>query len=195
MRPDSPARDLGLIAVFAALIAAASVAPGVPVGPVPITLQTLAVMLTGLVLGPLRGLAATALYVGVGLAGLPVFAGGAAGLGTLVKPSAGYLLSFPLAALVAGALAKFVRARWKVGAGHATGIAAFVRPRDHPPLGIGLMVNAKLSLTRACRRPVRPGDGRRRCSPGIAATVHSAFPVAGARLVPVEAEPAVTQPP
>ena len=195
MRHDSPARDLGLIAVFAALIAAASVAPGVPVGPVPITLQTLAVMLTGLVLGPLRGLAATALYVGVGLAGLPVFAGGAAGLGTLVKPSAGYLLSFPLAALVAGALAKFVRARWNRWVpATLTGIAAFVSLAIIHPLGIiGLMVNAKLSLTRAFAVDLVfvPGDLAKALLAGvIAATVHRAFPALLApRLVPVEAEP------
>ena len=93
--------DIALIAVFAALIAVLSLTPAVPVGPVPITLQTLGVALAGLVLGPLRGFLAVVLYLIVGFVGLPVFAGGAAGLAVLGKPSAGYLLSFPIAALIA----------------------------------------------------------------------------------------------
>lgn len=104
--------DLARIAVFAALIAAMALTPAIPLGPVPITLQTLGIALTGLCLGPWRGLAAVALYVVVGAAGLPVFSGGAAGIGVLVGPTGGYLLSFPLAALVGG----FV-ARWAVRRG------------------------------------------------------------------------------
>ena len=71
------AMDLSLIAVFAALMAASIAVPGVNIGPlgVPITLQTLAVSLTGMVLGAWRGFSAISLYVLVGLAGLPVFAG------------------------------------------------------------------------------------------------------------------------
>lgn len=104
--------DLARIAVFAALVAAMALTPPVPLGPIPLTLQTLAVSLTGLCLGPWRGFAAVALYVAVGTAGLPVFSGGAAGLAVIVGPSGGYLLSFPLAALVGG----FV-ARWAVRRG------------------------------------------------------------------------------
>ena len=86
----TPATDLALIAVFAALIAAFSLTPAIPItGGVPITLQTLAVVLAGLVLGPWRGFLATLLYLAVGFAGLPVFAGGAAGLAVLAKPSVG----------------------------------------------------------------------------------------------------------
>ena len=67
----TPATDLALIAVFAALIAAFSLTPAIPVaGGVPITLQTLAVVLAGLVLGPVRGFLAALLYVLVGMAGL-----------------------------------------------------------------------------------------------------------------------------
>ena len=68
--------DLSMIAVFAALIAAFSLLPGVPLGSgVPITLQTFAVMLTGILLGPSRGTAAVGLYLLAALAGLPVFSG------------------------------------------------------------------------------------------------------------------------
>jgi biotin transport system substrate-specific component len=194
MRADNPTRDLGLIAVFAALIAAASLTPGVPIGPVPITLQTLAVMLAGLVLGPGRGFAATVLYVLVGLAGLPVFTGGGAGLAHLAKPSAGYLLSFPIAALVAGALAAAVRSRtprWQPGL--LTAAAAVASLAVIHPLGIvGLMINAKLAFAKALAVDVVfiPGDLVKSLLAGVvAAAVHRAFPALLARpLAPVEAE-------
>lgn len=101
------APDLAHVAVFAALLAALSLAPAIPLGAVgvPITLQTLGVALCGLCLGPVRGFAAVALYVAAGLAGLPILAGGKAGLGVLAGPTAGYLLSFPFAAIVTGLVA------------------------------------------------------------------------------------------
>ncbi len=98
--------DLARVGVFAALVAAMALTPPIPVGPIPLTLQTLGVALTGLCLGPWRGFAAMALYVAVGAAGLPVFSGGASGLGVLIGPTGGYLLSFPLAALVSGFVAR-----------------------------------------------------------------------------------------
>lgn len=111
---DTPARsrslapsDLARVAVFAALVAAMALTPAIPLGPVPITLQTLGVALTGLCLGPWRGFAAMALYLVVGAAGLPVFSGGAAGIGVLIGPTGGYLLSFPLAALLGGFVAQW----------------------------------------------------------------------------------------
>ncbi|MDO4919707.1 biotin transporter BioY [Kocuria sp.] len=99
--------DLANIAVFAALTCVLSLVPAIPVGPlgVPITLQTLAVFLTGMVLGGWRGFLALALYVVVGLLGVPVFAGFSGGPGVLAGPSAGYLLSFPFAAALVGWLA------------------------------------------------------------------------------------------
>ncbi|GAA2247161.1 BioY family transporter [Rarobacter faecitabidus] len=103
------ATDLALIATFAALIAVCSLLTGPAVSGVPITLQTFAVLLAGIVLGPWRGAGAVALYIVVGLAGLPIFAGGKAGLAVLSGPSVGYLLSFPLAAAIAGAWLRFAR--------------------------------------------------------------------------------------
>ena len=104
------ATDLGLIAVFAALVAASALVAAIPVGGlgVPITLQTLAVMLTGLALGPGRAFAAVGLYTLLGLAGLPIFSGGRSGLGILAGPSAGYIIGFPLAAAAVGWLAAIV---------------------------------------------------------------------------------------
>lgn len=114
--------DIALIATFAALIAVCSLIAA-PVGPagVPITLQTFAVLLAGLSLGPRRAFLAVALYLAVGLVGMPVFAGGHGGVAVLAGPTAGYLMAFPLAAAVAGAWsATATRRLWRPRAMHAT---------------------------------------------------------------------------
>jgi biotin transport system substrate-specific component len=101
--PRRTGTDIALIAGFAALIAVCAILPAINVaGPVPITLQTFAVLLSGAVLGMRRGFFAALLYVAVGAAGLPIFSGGAAGLAVLTGPSAGYLVGFPLAAAACG---------------------------------------------------------------------------------------------
>lgn len=145
--------DLALIAVFTGFIAAFTLAPAVPVGAlgVPITLQTLAVALTAMIVGPWRGFAAVTLYLVLGFAGLPIFAQGSGGPGVFAKPSVGYLLAFPLAALLIGlvsrwVLAHFGRARsvWLFIAG-MLGSIVFVHP-----LGIlGMSVNGRIPLDKA----------------------------------------------
>ncbi|WP_300680005.1 biotin transporter BioY [Nocardioides sp.] len=116
VRP-TPARfsttDLALIAAFAALIAVASYTAAIPVGGagVPLTLQTAAILLTGAVLGPVRGFVATGLYLLLGLVGLPVFAEHSSGAAVFTGPTAGYLYTFPIAALAVGALVKYVIGR------------------------------------------------------------------------------------
>jgi biotin transport system substrate-specific component len=84
---------------------AAQLAFRLPFSPVPITGQTFAVLLSGAVLGPRRAFLAQALYLLEGAAGLPVFAGASGGAHVLAGPTAGYLLAFPFAAVVTGALA------------------------------------------------------------------------------------------
>lgn len=97
--------DIALIAGFAALIAVCAILPSINVtGPVPITLQTFGVLLSGAVLGARRGLFAVLLYLAVGAAGLPIFAGGNSGFGVFSGPSVGYLVGFPLAACLCGFL-------------------------------------------------------------------------------------------
>lgn len=78
--------------------------PGLPLGPVPVTLQSFAVILTGALLGPWRGGVSVLGYVVLGGLGLPVFSGGAAGWGAFAAPSGGYLLAFPLVAALCGGL-------------------------------------------------------------------------------------------
>jgi biotin transport system substrate-specific component len=100
------------LATDAALIAGAVVFTGVmaqvavPMWPVPITGQTLAVVLVGATLGARRGALAMALYVLVGLAGAPVFASLSGGLHSLAVPSFGYVLGFAPSAAAIGWLAR-----------------------------------------------------------------------------------------
>jgi len=101
---------MALIAAFAALTSVCAYIGAIPVGGsgVPITLQTFAVMLGGVLLGPVRGFLAAALYLALGAVGLPVFAEHSSGLGVFTGASAGYLFSFPIAAFVGGWLVKYV---------------------------------------------------------------------------------------
>ena len=99
-------RNVVLVGLGALLVAAsAQVAVPVPFSPVPMTLQPLAVLAVGGLLGASRGMSALLLYIVMGALGLPVFAGGGSGVWHLVGPTGGYLLAFPLAAGVTGALA------------------------------------------------------------------------------------------
>jgi biotin transport system substrate-specific component len=97
-----------LLVVGASLVTAlgAQLAVPVPWSPVPMTGQTFAVLLCGAVLGARRAFLAQLLYLAEGAAGLPFFAGGAAGIAKLIGPTGGYLVAFPLAAAVTGWLAQ-----------------------------------------------------------------------------------------
>ena len=99
--------DLALIgggSLFVAL--AAQIAIPLPFSPVPITGQTLAVLLVGALLGSRRGACSLLLYLMEGAAGLPVFATGTGGLTRLLGPTGGYLVGFVAAAYVTGWLAE-----------------------------------------------------------------------------------------
>lgn len=98
-----------LVSVFAALIAALGLVPPITVGiiPVPITLQTLGVMLAGALLGPVRGMLSVVVLHALVLAGLPLLAGGKGGLGVFLGPTAGYLVGWIPAALVIGVLVQY----------------------------------------------------------------------------------------
>jgi biotin transport system substrate-specific component len=97
-------RLLGIAVGTLAVAAAAQVAVPVALTPVPMTLQPLAVLAVGGLLGAAGGGAALALYLALGLLGAPVFAGGSAGPVHLLGPTGGYLLAFPVAAALVGAL-------------------------------------------------------------------------------------------
>jgi len=96
----------GLLVLAGSLLIAILAQIAVPIGPVPISGQTLGVLLVAAVMGPKRGAGAVALYVAEGAAGLPVFAGGRAGIAVLIGPTGGYLIGFLAAAVVVGALCR-----------------------------------------------------------------------------------------
>ena len=98
-------RSLVHIAFYAALIAALGLVPPVAIpllGGVPITAQTLGVMLAGVMLGPVRGALAVLLLLFLVALGAPFLAGGRGGLGVFAGPSVGFLIGWPIGAFVAG---------------------------------------------------------------------------------------------
>ncbi|MBV9654129.1 MAG: biotin transporter BioY [Acetobacteraceae bacterium] len=96
-------QSLARISLFAALVGVLGLLPKIdlPVG-VPITAQTLGVMLAGCLLGPARAFLALLLFLGAVALGLPLLTGGRGGLGVFMAPSAGFLLGFPVGAAVTG---------------------------------------------------------------------------------------------
>lgn len=89
------------IALLAALIAVGALIQ-IPIGPVPVTLQTFFIILAGFILGPVNGAVAVLLYIVAGAIGLPIFAGGKAGFAVLFGPTGGYLIGFIGTAYLAG---------------------------------------------------------------------------------------------
>ncbi|WP_146588707.1 biotin transporter BioY [Puniceibacterium confluentis] len=103
-------RNLALIALFAALIAALGLIPKLTLAfGVPITAQSMGVMLCGTVLGARRGALAVLLFLALVALGLPLLAGGRGGLGVFASPTVGFLIGFPVAAFVTG----FIVERWR----------------------------------------------------------------------------------
>ena len=94
------------LVVFGSLLLAVSAQFKIPLYPVPVTGQTLVVLLIGMTYGPRLGGVTIAAYLFEGALGLPVFAGGAAGVAVLMGPTAGYLFGFLLAATAMGYLAE-----------------------------------------------------------------------------------------
>jgi len=97
-----------LLATGFALLTALGALVQIPVGPVPITLQVLFVLLSGLVLGSRLGALSQVEYLAIGFAGAPVFAGGKSGLIALLGPTGGYLAGFVVGAYLAGLVAESV---------------------------------------------------------------------------------------
>lgn len=94
-------RSMLLAGVFAALIAIGSQVY-VPIGPVPHTLQVFFVMLTGVVLGGRWGFTSVAVWILLGVFGLPVFTQGKAGIAVLAGPTGGFLIGFLASAFIVG---------------------------------------------------------------------------------------------
>ena len=105
LAPLDSVRSTGLVIVFSLFIAACAQF-AIHIGPIAITGQTFAVLLTGALLGSRLGAAAVIAYLIEGALGLPFFAEGGAGIVRFLGPTAGYLVAFPAAAFIVGAFAE-----------------------------------------------------------------------------------------
>ncbi len=119
------ATKVSRISLFTALIAVGSyIAVPIPGSPAPVVLANLFAILAGMVLGPAAGAAATTMYLIVGLAGLPVFAGGAGGLAHLAGPTGGFLVGYVPAAIVSGSIFRLLSQRTSLRCTLAGALAA-----------------------------------------------------------------------
>lgn len=117
-------KDLARIALFAALIAILGLIPKIALASgVPITAQSLGVMLAGAVLGARRGGLAVLLFVFAVALGLPLLAGGRGGLGVFASPTVGFVIGFPIAAFVTGLVVERLR---MVPPAISAGLGAFI---------------------------------------------------------------------
>lgn len=114
-----------MTALFAALITVGALIPPIPVGALPITLQTLTICITAGLLGAKWGSAAVGLYIALGAIGLPVFTGGQGGIGVLFGATGGYIVGFLALTLVIGLFTqRFGRKFWSLIVGMAVGMIA-----------------------------------------------------------------------
>ncbi|WP_040984457.1 biotin transporter BioY [Oceanobacillus jeddahense] len=97
-------RDMMFMSLFAAIIGVLAIFPPIPVPviPVPVVAQTLGIMLAGGILGAKRAGLSVLLFVFLIAVGVPLLTGGRGGLGVLVGPTGGYILSWPIAAWIIG---------------------------------------------------------------------------------------------
>lgn len=103
--------------VYASLLAALTAVGAyliIPLGPVPISLQTLFIYLTGLLLGSRWAAAGVGIYLLAGACGLPVFAGGTGGISRLAGPTGGYLIGYLAAACVIGLITERAKRHWAI---------------------------------------------------------------------------------
>src|SRR4051794_37567955 len=178
----STARDLALIASFAALVAVLGLPGSLSLfgNAVPVTLQTLGVMLAGAVLGWRRGFLALAVFLVLVAAGLPLLAGGRGGLGVFAGPSAGFLLAWPLGAAAVGWLVErrlpAYPVWWGMLANVVGGIAVVYLigiPVQAAVLGTSSVLSTALAAT-----VFLPGDAAKAVvAPLVAVGVHKGYPV------------------
>lgn len=107
-KQDSPLRRMVYASMFGALTAIGAYIV-IPLQPVPVTLQTLFTYLSGILLGGYTGALSQIVYVLLGVIGLPVFASGKAGFGTLLGPTGGFLIGFIIGAFVIGKMIEIKR--------------------------------------------------------------------------------------
>ena len=138
-----------LVALFAALIAILGLVPAFPLASgVPITAQSLGVMLCGTILGSKKGGLAALFFVVLTLVGLPLLAGGRGGIGLLAGASAGFIVGFPVAAYITGWLMEKTQSVNILVSVSVSSIVGGIVALYIPGL-VGMMINAGMSLNTA----------------------------------------------
>jgi len=153
-------RNLVMIALFAALIAALGLIPKITLAfGVPITAQSLGVMLCGTVLGSRRGALAVLLFLLLVALGSPLLAGGRGGLGLFVSPTAGFLVGFPIAAFVTGLIVeKWRNAPLTLVAGIAAALGGIVVLYVFGVIGMSITLDKSIAEATALVTAFIPGD-------------------------------------
>jgi len=172
-------RNLAHIALFAAVIAVLGLLPKLSLGfGVPITAQSLGVMLAGTVLGAKRGALAVLLFLLVTALGLPLLAGGRGGLGVYVGPTAGFLAGWVAAAFVTGLIVEQWRsAPLAIVAGMASVIGGIVVLYGFGIVGMALVLDKSLIEATALVAAFIPGDFAKAIITGLlTAALHRARP-------------------
>jgi len=153
-------RNVVMIALFAALIAVLGLIPSITlISGVPISAQSLGVMLCGTILGARRGALAVLLFLALVALGLPLLSGGRGGLGVFAGPTVGFLIGFPIAALVAGLIVEKMRGKnllftAALGA-FAGGVIVLYIPGI---IGMAVVLGVSLGEATGFALPFVPGD-------------------------------------
>ena len=152
-------RKLTHIALFAALIAVLGLVPKIDlISGVPITAQSMGVMLCGTVLGAKRGALAVLLFVALVALGLPLLAGGRGGLGVFASPTVGFVVGFPFAAFTAGLIVERWQAPITIAALAGAIIGGIVVLYAFGIPGMALVLGKTLPEATALATPFLPGD-------------------------------------
>lgn len=178
--PRSSSRDLALIAIFAGIVAALGIVPAfTPPGfSVPITAQSLGVMLAGSVLGARRGALSLVLFLTLVATGLPLLAGGRGGLGVFAGASVGFLLAWPVAAYVTGWLSERAGPTYKLHWGVVANIVGgIVIVYVGGILGMAAVLDLSLPAAAVATWIYIPGDAVKVVIAALVARgVHAAYP-------------------
>lgn len=195
--PRSSSRDLALIAIFAGIVAALGIVPAfTPPGfGVPITAQSLGVMLAGAILGARRGALSLVLFLALVATGLPLLAGGRGGLGVFAGASVGFLLAWPVAAYVVGWLSERAGPTYKLHWGIvANVVGGIVVVYAGGIVGMAAVLDLSIPAAAVATWIYIPGDAVKVVIAALVARgVHAAYPglLSGRRHEPTKEASAV----
>lgn len=179
-RMNVSARDMAQIAVFAALIAALGLPGSITVGfsGVPITLQTLGIILSGAILGPRKGTAAVLVFLALTMIGLPLLAGGRTGLAAMAGPTVGYLIGWIPAAFLIGLLTARILPKYSIALGLLiNAIGGILVIYAFGVIGLVLRTDVGLWAAVTSNGPFLPGDiAKVVVATVVAKSVHRAYP-------------------